>query len=206
MVQPGGWHYVQALSTGQSVEITAFSFEELLSNMLEFRLRHLDLCGAPGANIESVRADLKTYLCANYKQNCADSWSGPVPSPGGGIGVQHRADYQRPLDRAGQWIAELANTDAIRAERVDYALAGVRAQTCAQCPQNIRWKSQCEPCNDNILVRVQQAKGSLYTPLDRRLFMCRVYGHINEVAVWLPDTHSSSEEAPPSNCWKLNPS
>jgi hypothetical protein len=101
--------------------------------------------------------------------------------------------------RAGGWIAALGNT---RVEHVDYALAGHRAQVCAQCPQNVRWATPCAPCNDNILVRIQHAKGSLYTPLDRHLFMCRVYGHINEVAVWLTDTHSTSEQPPPPHCWK----
>lgn len=192
---PGGWHYPQSLSTGQSVKITGFSFEELLSNMLDFRLRHLELCGAASANIESVRADLKTYLCANFRQNCADSWTPPPPTRG----IGNVANYERPIDRAGGWIAALGNT---RVEHVDYALAGHRAQVCAQCPQNVRWATPCAPCNDNILVRIQHAKGSLYTPLDRHLFMCRVYGHINEVAVWLTDTHSTSEQPPPPHCWK----
>lgn len=196
VVMPGGWHYPQALSTGQSVKITAFSFEELLSNMLDFRRNHMDLCGAESASIEAVRADLKTYLCAHFKQNCADA-GGFLPAVTAGIGV--KPDYKRPIDRAGAWIAELGNT---RTERVDYGLAGHRAQVCAQCPQNVRWATPCAPCNDNILVRIQQAKGSLYTPLDRQLFMCRLYGHINEVAVWLTDTHSHSEEQPPPHCWK----
>jgi hypothetical protein len=195
VVMPGGWHYQQKLSTGQTVKIEAFSFEDLLSNMLTFRRNHMDLCGAEKANIQAVRVDLKEYLCAHFKQNCADSWT---PSPGI-PGIGNRADYQRPIDRAGAWIAELGNH---RAEKVDYALAGSRAQTCAQCPQNVRWASPCAPCNDNILVKIQQAKGSLYTPLDRRLFMCRIFGHINEVAIWLTDTHSSSEQPPPAPCWK----
>ena len=196
VVMPGGWHYQQVLSTGQTVKITAFSFEELISNMLTFRRNHMDLCGAEKASIESVRVDLKDYLCSHFKQNCADSWSPLAVTPG--IGTV--ADYKRPIDRAGAWIAELGNT---RTDRVDYALAGVRAQTCVQCPQNVRWQTPCMPCNDNILVRIQQAKGSLYTPLDRQLYMCRIFGHLNEVAVWLSDTHSSSDETPPSICWKV---
>src|SRR4249920_3535309 len=111
---PGGWHYPQVLSTGQSVKITAFSFEELLSNMLDFRRNHMDLCGAESASIEAVRADLKTYLCAHFKQNCADA-GGFLPAVTVGIGV--KPDYKRPIDRAGAWIAELGNT---RTERVDY--------------------------------------------------------------------------------------
>jgi hypothetical protein len=192
---PGGWHYMQKLSSGQSVRIAAFSFEELLTNMLSFRRNHMDLCGADSASIESVRADLKTYLCANFRQNCADSWS-PLAVTGG---IGNRADYVRPLDRVGQWIADLGNTQI---DKVDYAVAGHRAEVCVQCPMNIQWQSQCMPCNDNVLVQVQRTKGSLYTPLDRRLHMCRIYGHINEVAIWLTDTHSTSKETPPPHCWK----
>lgn len=198
VVPPGNWHYQQALSTGQTVKIEAFSFEEILKNMLEFRRRHMDLCGAENATIERVREDLKLYLCTHFKQNCADSpgaaYAATAPA---GIGV--RTDYKRPIDRAGAWIAEIGNK---RTERVDYALAGHRAQICAQCPQNVRWATGCAPCNDNILVRIQQANGSLYTPLDKRLHMCRIYGHLNAVAIWLTDTHSTSEQEPPAHCWK----
>lgn len=197
---PGGWHFEQVLSTGQKVKITAFSFEELISNMLSFRLRHLDLCGAEHATKESAVADLKAYICAHYKQNCADS-NGSRPVVTEGIGI--RADYTRPIDRAGAWIAELGNT---RTEKVDYGLAGVRAQTCVQCPQNIRWQSGCAPCNDNILVRVQNFKGGLRTPLDQRLHMCRVFGFINEVAIWLTDQHATADQELPSNCWKYHES
>lgn len=198
VVPPGNWHYQQALSSGQTIKIEAFSFEEILKNMLEFRQRHMDLCGAENATIERVREDLKAYLCAHFKQNCADSSPSAFTQSTGYIG---KPDYKRPIDRAGNWIAELGN---YRTEKVDYALAGHRAQICAQCPQNVRWASGCAPCNDNILVRIQQANGSLYTPLDKRLHMCRVFGHLNAVAVWLTDTHSTSEQPPPAHCWKAS--
>jgi hypothetical protein len=67
VVCPGGWHYPQLLSSDQTVRITGFDLQQLLSNMLEFRLRHLELCGgAAKARIEAVRADLKDYLCAHF--------------------------------------------------------------------------------------------------------------------------------------------
>lgn len=190
VVMPGGWHYQQALSTGQSVKITAFSFEELLSNMLDFRLRHLDLCGAEKANIESVRIDLKAYLCAHFKQNCADS---QTYTP-----VVAQAHYRRPIDRAGDWLAKIGNT---RTEKVDYALAGSRAQICAQCPFNVKWQTGCTSCNDNIAIRIQNANGSLYTPYDKRLHTCRAYGWANAVAVWLVDPMGAAEHEPPAMCW-----
>jgi hypothetical protein len=42
----------------------------------------------------------------------------------------------------------------------------------------------------------------LRTPYDQHLHSCRVFGHLNEVAVWLVNTHSSSDNSPPANCWK----
>ena len=195
VMPPGGWHYPQKLSSGDTVKLSGSSFEEILGTILDFRRRHLDLCGAESATIERVREDLRIYLCANFRQNCADS----SPSAFTQAGYIGKPDYQRPIDRAGTWMAKIGN---LRTEKVDYALAGHRAQICAQCPQNVRWATPCGPCNDNILVRVQNAKGSLNTPLDRRLFMCRIYGHVNEVAIWLSDTHSHSEQPPPAHCWK----
>jgi hypothetical protein len=195
VVPPGGWHFLQILSSGQTVKLTGFSFEQLLAEMLDFRMRHVDLCGAENARIEAVRADLKSYLCAHFRQNCADS---KQPPP---IQVQPVASgYTRPIDRALTWIGVIGNQSI---ERADAALAAQRAQICANCPQNIRWASPCMPCNDNVLVRIQNAKGSVHTPYDRNLFLCRVFGHVNEVAVWLADTHSQSDKvAAPAICWK----
>lgn len=196
VVPPGNWHYPQLLSSGQTVRIGAFSFEQLLQSMLDFRRRHLDLCGAESATIEKVRADLKDYFCRNFRQNCADARTAPVQARAGGIGV---INYKTPIDKAADWIAHAA---AQRNTFVDLSVAGHRAQICAQCQMNVRWETPCMPCNDNVLVRVQQFKGNMRTPYDRQLHSCRVFGHLNEVAVWLGDTRSTSENPPPAHCWK----
>ena len=198
IVPPGNWHYPQVLSSGQTHKITAFSFEEILSNMLEFRTQHLDLCGGnQNATIEAVRRDLKNYLCAHFKANCADSPT--VPAQQQGIGLAN--SYVRPIDRAANWLAHRAKA---RVDLVDIGLATRRAQICVQCPQNIRWATSCAPCNDNVQVRVQQIKGNQRTQFDPQLFMCRVWGHINSVAVWMTDTQTTPEHDPPANCWHLD--
>jgi hypothetical protein len=195
---PGGWNYPQPLSSGQTHKITAFSFEQLLKDMLDFRMRHLDLCGgAENATIERVRADLKKYICVHFRQNCGDYSGPPYANSRGGIGV---SNYVTPINRATNWLAAVANE---RNSYVDPALAAQRAQVCAQCPANIHWATPCGPCNQNVDVRTQQLKGSMATPYDRNLFVCRAYGHMNSVAVWLADTHSTPEHAPPSHCWRL---
>jgi hypothetical protein len=197
VVPPGGWSYPQVLSTGQTVKITSHSFEQLLADMLDFRRRHSELCGgATQATVEIVRADYKAYVCKHYRQNCADSPSGPAITARVGIGI---TNYQRPIDRATDWLARIGS---LSIPKVDAALASHRAQICAQCHQNVHWQTPCGPCNDNVSVRTQNAKGSLRTPYDRSLAACRIYGHVNEVAIWLSDTHSSSEQQPPAICWK----
>lgn len=196
VMPPGGWHYPQKLSSGQTHKIEGFTFEQLLENILDFRRRHIELCGAENAYIEVVRADLKSYLCANFRQNCADSPK--TPQTAVGIGIVNR-EYNRPLDRAANWLAQVAQT---RPEFVDIGLAGHRAQICATCPQNIRWETPCAPCNENVHIRLQNFKGNLRTPFDNRLFMCRALGHVNSAAVWLKDTQSSPIHPLPAICWK----
>jgi hypothetical protein len=194
---PSGWHYPQDLSTGQTHKITGFSLEELLANMLEFRTRHLELCGgAQAANIEAIRRDLKNYICSHFRQNCADAPT--VPAQQQGVGVAN--SYVRPIDRAANWLARRAQA---RVDLVDIGLANRRAEICAQCVQNIKWATSCSSCNDNVAVRTQQIKGNQRTQFDSRLFMCRVWGHINEVAVWLTDTQTTPEHESPAHCWHV---
>ena len=195
VVPPQGWHYPQQLSSGQNVKITGFSFEQLLSSMMDFRRRHPELCGGMAqATMEMCRTDLKRYLCEHFRQNCADAPTSPTITAG--IGMART--YHTPIDRAGDWLSRVGH---MRLEKVDPALAAQRAHICASCPQNVRWATPCAPCNDAISVRIQNAKGSLATPYDRNLFVCRVYGHTNEVAVWLTDTHAAPQGNPPPVCW-----
>jgi hypothetical protein len=200
VMPPSGWHYPQKLSNDQEVRITGFTFEMLLDAMLDFRRRHPELCGGTAtATIESCRADLKHYLCSHFRQNCADSPTSPVITGSNvGIGMPDNGRYRTPIDRAGDWLARIGHE---RLEKVDAALAAHRASICASCPQNVRWATPCAPCNDSILVRIQNAKGSLATPYDRNLQVCRIYGHTNEVAVWLTNTLTTSEQRPPPVCW-----
>jgi len=198
VMPPSGWHYPQKLSNGEQVRLTGFTFEMLLEAMLDFRRRHPELVGGSStATIETVRADLKHYLCSHFRQNCADSPASPAITASVGIGMTNV--YRTPIDKAGDWLAHIGHH---RLEKVDPALAAHRAQICAGCPHNVRWATPCGPCNDSILVRIQNAKGSLATPYDRQLQVCRIYGHTNEVAVWLADTmHLPTEQRPPSFCW-----
>lgn len=197
IVPPTGWHFIQVLSEGKTVRIIGFSFEQLIENLIDFRRRHSDLCGgAVKAERKTVLDDIKDYYCKNFRQNCADANSTPAVQSGG-IGL---TNYVSPINRAADWLAAIGS---IRLEHVDAALAAQRAQICAQCAQNTGWRTSCGPCNDNIQIRSQNARGSLATPFDRNLGVCRVFSHLNEVAVWLTDTRSTPQQTPPAHCWKI---
>ena len=188
VVPPGGWHYQQVLSSGETVRVNGFSFEQLISNLVDFRRRHSDLTGGAAKSEERVIvADIRDYYCRNFRQNCAGGAATPTVESGG-IGV---TNYVSPINKAADWLAQIGNS---RVEQVDAALASQRAQVCAQCSQNVGWRTSCGPCNDNILIRAQRAKGSLATPFDRNLGVCRVFGHLNEVAVWLANTQSTPQQ------------
>ena len=157
----------------------------------------LELCGgAATAEIATVREDYRSYVCKHFRQNCASGSSTPLTQIGA-IGV---ANYVSPINKAADWLSKIGNQ---RLEYVDAALAAQRAQVCATCPQNVSWLTPCQPCNDNVRIRTQQAKGSFRTPYDSHLHVCRIFGHMNAVAVWLADTQSAGESQPPAICWKL---
>ena len=109
-------------------------------------------------------------------------------------------NYVSPINKAADWLASLGNQ---RSEYVDAALAAHRAQICAQCSQNVQWLTPCQPCNENVLIRMQNAKGSLATPYDRNLLVCRSHGWHNAVSVWLKDPPSTPQQAVPTHCWKI---
>jgi hypothetical protein len=180
------------------VRLTGVGFDELVSAVIQFRQRHSDLCGgAQKSERTVVLDDLREFYCRNYKQNCAGGHSTPIAQVGGiGVGTS----YVTPINRAADWLAQIRHR---RLEHADAALAAERAKICAQCPQNVRWHTSCGPCNDNISVGIQNAKGSLATPFDRHLQVCRCYGWLNEVSVWLKDGHAHSEQQVPSHCWTI---
>src|SRR5262249_1900840 len=143
-----------------------------------------------------IRDDIRDYYCKNFKQNCAGGTTAPAIQYGVGV-----SNYVSPINKAADWLAQIANQ---RLDHVDAALAAQRAAICAQCPQNVHWQTPCAPCNDNIQVRTQNAKGSLSTPYDRNLQVCRVFGWKNDVAVWLKATRPT--ESAPNHCWRVTES
>src|ERR1700747_3303166 len=106
VVPPNSWHYPQVLSSGETVKITGYSFEQLQANMQEFRQRHSDLCGgAATAERSVILADIKDYFCRNFPQNCADARSAPSIQSSG-IGV---TNYVTPINKAADWLAQIGN-------------------------------------------------------------------------------------------------
>jgi hypothetical protein len=192
VIPPGGWHYEQPLDAGGFLRIEGQSFERLEDLVFEFRLSHPELVPTGSLSRESVDADLEHWICSRFPNQCASPSSAtPAVSPNGGGPV-----YRKPIERIQDWFKGLGDK-----EFADPATANSRSDICAKCPQNIGWRTPCQPCVQAIERQILRVRGSRSTSNDIALEFCRVFGHHNKLAVWLKNTHSSSSHELPAFCW-----
>lgn len=186
MVPSGGWSYHQPLSDGKTQVLEESGYDELEKLVLTWRLQHLSFIDPISANLEQVRTDIRLHICKASPQNCLDR-SGTagfeIRQPLG-----NRTDHVPTIHRLNAWFALTQ-----RANRIEYAAAGIaesRAKACADCAQNVEWRDKmCAPCNAAIAHQSLHLRGSrhLDEALTKNLGACRLYGHLNEAAVWLED-------------------
>lgn len=199
VVCPGGWHYLQPLlNNPQPLKIEAITYQLLLNKVFKWRLEHLDLVPQGAVAMRRVERDIKAYICTSFPHQCNPIGRGTIiANPR--MEAPPRVRPITPLiHRIETWLATVCNRPF---NPVDPVKAQQRARICMQCPQNVRWDSNCGPCNGNIKRRSLLLRGDLYLPQDPHLRGCRVFGHLNEVAVWLPDTRSIASDEIPSICW-----
>jgi hypothetical protein len=211
MIPAGGWRYEQPLSSGKTQILEENGYDELERLVLEWRLQHLSFIEPASANMEQVRTDIRLHICRVSPQNCLDK-SGTagfeIRQPLG-----NRSEHVPTIHRLNAWFALTQ-----RANRIEYAPAGIaeaRGKTCAECSQNVDWRDKmCAPCNAAISHQSLHLRGSRSLPevIVHKLGACRLYGHLNEAAVWLEegpvlDKNSRSNgadgkrEEKPSHCW-----
>ena len=186
----GGWRYEQPIVGQNPLTVTAATYDELSRKVFQFRLAHTELITHGSATTDSVEVDLHQWICENQPANCA-----------GGIEIKVASSsrYASPLARLEDWHRTIANTDI---EFTDAAEAVSRAEICAQCPQNIGWRSKgCLPCNKAMDQKVLRIKGSRSTPKDSELGMCRCFGWSLTLAVWLQHAFPKAKQPQPEHCW-----
>ena len=194
IICPGGWHY----PIDERTRINAPDFQRLVEMIADYRVSNMLPLGDP-------LKDAEDYICAKWPHMCHKA--GPnahvsisiVELPkASGIGVMTL------VDRMIKWLEEMTNgvsMDIIVLEPE----ARRRADICASCPNNVKWKTGCGTCNDNIerisgIVRM--GRRLLKNP---RLKACSVTAMELKAAVWLRKDRVKSD-APnlPDWCWAKN--
>lgn len=196
MIPPGGWSFEQVVENSTPFKIEGQTYAQLEDKVFSFRLANVELIPSGTATRESVRSDIRAFICPRFPTQCSDDWGIPLPkeTPSQVTGTV----YRMPIQRLEDWIKKLAFSEI---QFNDASSAAVRASTCAECPQNIGWKTSCAPCVGSVSTRIARYKGDRHTPLDSKLQACRVFGHHNELAVWMSDTLSTANDTPPPECW-----
>jgi hypothetical protein len=192
IVPPGKWHYEQPLATGGSWTIRASGYERLIDAILTYRLNNLEIIPPGPVDRDVVLKDYEDWLCKSYPRHCF-SENPPVQIRSTPIVplITRINDHFKTLSIAGFTY-------------VDELKAYERARTCIYCPQNVKWRSGCEPCNSNVQARAIRLIGVRQTPYDAKLQACRCYGHLNSIAVWIKEkVPLQSLHEVPTFCWRL---
>jgi hypothetical protein len=199
MVQPGGWHYLQRLSSGQYQRIDGRTYDELVEKVFTFRLQHIELIASGTATKERVSDDLLEWICKRWPRQCTGA-RGELPVPVAPHQRQSRLGYERPSQRIEDWFRLLATKEL---GWVDQNTAHTRAKTCIACPLNQQWQTGCGPCNSNIRTKALLIRGSHKSGAESQLRACIGFGWLNEIAVWLEDGFAEATRKIPDKCWKL---
>lgn len=80
--------------------------------------------------------------------------------------------------------------------------ADERSMVCADCPQNVKWQTGCEPCNDAVRSRGQNLRQLPHYKHDKDLRACRLHDLFLPTAVFL-DRENLPAVNPdaPQACW-----
>lgn len=136
-------------------------------------------------------------ICSKFPEQCVGNWNIPErdhPSR------DYSTGYTAPIQRIEDWFKMISIKDI---QWKDASRAFACADTCSTCPQNIGWKTDCKPCGEAINKRILRYKGDKMSPIDSQLRACRVFGHHNELAIWMKDPFSQPKagEEVPEFCW-----
>lgn len=191
IICPGGWHY----KIDERTQLNAPDFPRLVQMLADYRVNNMLPLGDP-------LGDLEEYICTTWPHMCHSA--GPNASVEVKIVALPRPSHPGQLslvDRMIKWLDKMSSgvsMDIIVLEPE----ARRRADICASCPNNVKWKTGCGTCNDNIdrlsgIIRM--GRRLIKNP---RLKACSMTAMELKSAVWLRKERIASD-APslPSWCW-----
>lgn len=180
----GKWVFMQTCREG-SIEIEGSDADNLVQAVKRFRANaHIDL--------GDVEADVAAYIKQISPPN--DKYPGkpanvPVFRPG-----------SRPI------IERLRDAILVIAPKKPVLLsveeADERAANCLGCKHNVKWRSACAPCNEEVDYRLRLLRKRPSYHHDETLNACRLHDLPLAASVFISlDALPKRKEEAPSNCW-----
>lgn len=186
-----GWHYEQTMKDGGVQRIPpkgcAGDDVQLVKQVKQFRAgAHIDL-GEP-------EVDIAAYIKQHSPIN--DRYPGRLRRPE----TAPRIRSIKPLiERVRDWLLFLQPKQPRLLIEDD---AKRRGRICANCPQNIEWKTGCLPCCDEIVQRGRHVRQRIDYPYADALRGCRAHGFYLPTAVFIDrDALGDTGAQAPEECW-----
>jgi len=197
VVPPGGFIYDQLLADGSYYQIQGGSYDHVRELILRYRLLN-GMVLAPGTRStpDGVSEDYNAQVCGKYPWLCTPQRE-PLPVT---VEVGGTPGFEMLIVRMGRWLDWVRSHEA---KWVDHKSATERAAICAQCPQNVLWQTNCDPCNSKLVIGSAALRGARRLHADPLLRGCRAFGTLQEVAVWLEEPGGEGRYEPPPNCWRV---
>lgn len=186
----GGWFFDDVIKS-HPVRIptkgSANSSAHLIELVNDFRIRN-------GIETDSTARDIASQILARS----------PISKRGTAKELVSVREKIPQIKRIKRHIEELSSAPA---ELVSEFEAKERAKVCANCPQNIKWESDCGGCNKQVVSDVMRARRLTKFGLDAVLRSCRLTGHHLGLSVFLADDALPTRtDNFPEKCWVKNKS
>jgi hypothetical protein len=200
VVPPGGFWYEQALADGSVTRISGGSLDQVLELVLAYRQQNGMILGAGVEALpEAVSRDYHQWACGKWPWLCTGVREGPTATVEASGGVR---GFELLVLRMQRWVDGLRRGPI---EWVDAKRALERANICLGCPMNVLWETNCGSCNQNLVLSSAAVRGVRRTGMEGGLKGCRVYGTLQEVAVWVQDPGGEGAKYQvPSFCWRAS--
>lgn len=182
LIPPRGHHYYEG-----DAKITGSTFADLVRNIESYRAENHYPIGDP-------ETDATNYICGNWPNFChgvdmvvVESINPPNPTA-------------ELLNDITTWAKNVLHSNHA-VNLVSDELAEARAQTCAHCPHNRKWRSGCGSCivaADRLSASIRHGRD---TKTSKKLGGCGLMRHDNRSAVFMDKEQINKTNNIPDNCW-----
>lgn len=188
----GGWRFPYPDEHSKTLKdpfMRAMGFDALVGKVRMFRIE-------AGIKVGDVEYEVASYIKKVSPGNDRHPNRTYEPRPEG------MPDWRPPIERGKEWLITMGRRQ-VRCVLLSDAFA--RADICATCPQNIEWRGPCEPCNEDVVFRMQNVRQRPIFKGDEPLKFCRLHNVMLGAAVFLDqDFLPAKEPNAPAECWMPN--